>query len=1001
MSGLFGGGSKRSASTTPPPAVGAMRIQQSSYGVTIPLVYGTNRISGNIIWYDDFKSYAHEQQQGGAGKGGVAGGGGGKGGGQGGNTTYTYSTSFMLGLCEGPISGVRNVYETKTVSNLSGVGGALLSGAQGQSPWGYIVTNFPAKALNYSRLAYVAFANKDLGQQPETPNYSFEIEGLLKISSTNQDAYPDQIISDFIARAEFPTAYLATLTSYRNYTGANSFFFSPALTEQRGAAEILQEWADTSNSEFVWSNGKLSIIPHGDSAQSGNGFTFTPNLVPIYALNHDDFLFSEGEDPIEGTRADPSEAYNQVTIEWLDRNNQFNPATYTAEDPAHIDKYGVRPMSSIKAHHITFKGISQNVANLILWRNLNIRMQYRFKLDWRYVLLDPMDYVSITDANQGIENELVRIVEISEDEEGALEVIAEETGIDVAAAALFPDQDSERYAVNYNETAPSVNDPIIFEPTLKLLQTPNIEVWVAVSGSSALWGGCNVWISSDGVSYSFLSRIVGNSRHGVLRDVLASGVDRDTINTLKIDMGVSRGQITTTPTQQDADNFNTLSYVDGELIAFGGSSLAGSYQYDLTYLRRGAYDTPISAHAAGTPFARLDNAILRVPVDETRIGQTLYLKFVSFNHFTGGLEDISNVPAYTYNVTGAALAAPLGNPTNLRANYVANILYFYWDTVDDLRSPIYYEIRRGASWNTAQFIDVLTVREFATVGIGTYWIAALYTTPTGQKIYSDTPAGIIITGAMLVQNVVQTWDEKATGWAGTKINVVVDGDNLRLDSQNNILSFSDYLAEPDILYSGMGVFAQGIYEAPAGHTVTLNSVAACQVSMNWSITGQTIYDNILTITDLLAVTDLLGAQFNQYVSARPQIALSQDGTTWGVWQDYAAGVYQAKAYKPRLVVETTDPQVYGFITAFDFSVDAPDRMDNGNAVAILASGSTISYDTAFNSPAANINTQITIVGASSGDDVVLSAQTQNGFTVQIMNSGVGVARTINWVSQGY
>ena len=44
---------------------------------------------------------------------------------------------------------------------------------------------------------------------------------------------------------------------------------------------------------------------------------------------------------------------------------------------------------------------------------------------------------------------------------------------------------------------------------------------------------------------------------------------------------------------------------------------------------------------------------------------------------------------------------------------------------------------------------------------------------------------------------------------------------------------------------------------------------------------------------------------------------------------------------------------------------------------------------------------ITIFGAQEGDTIILSNQTANGFTVQILNGGVGVARSINYVSDGY
>lgn len=54
------GGGKGGGNNTPEAAKG-VRIQTSSYGATRFLVYGTNRISCNIIYTNDFYSVAQTQ----------------------------------------------------------------------------------------------------------------------------------------------------------------------------------------------------------------------------------------------------------------------------------------------------------------------------------------------------------------------------------------------------------------------------------------------------------------------------------------------------------------------------------------------------------------------------------------------------------------------------------------------------------------------------------------------------------------------------------------------------------------------------------------------------------------------------------------------------------------------------------------------------------------------------------------------------------------------------
>src|SRR5947207_15644729 len=84
-------------------AVGALQFQTSQHGGVIPLVYGTTRVSPNLIAYDDFK--ATPSRQPGAGKGG----GGGKGGGQHTNT----APRVLWGLAKGRLPASRQAGGTK------------------------------------------------------------------------------------------------------------------------------------------------------------------------------------------------------------------------------------------------------------------------------------------------------------------------------------------------------------------------------------------------------------------------------------------------------------------------------------------------------------------------------------------------------------------------------------------------------------------------------------------------------------------------------------------------------------------------------------------------------------------------------------------------------------------------------------------------------------------------------------------------------------------------
>ena len=85
----------------PPPAqegpkLSDLKLTTSSYGVTLPKVYGTARMSGNLVWASDLVEHKHSSSVG-------------KGGGQEVNT-YSYSVSVFIALCEGEITGLRKIW---------------------------------------------------------------------------------------------------------------------------------------------------------------------------------------------------------------------------------------------------------------------------------------------------------------------------------------------------------------------------------------------------------------------------------------------------------------------------------------------------------------------------------------------------------------------------------------------------------------------------------------------------------------------------------------------------------------------------------------------------------------------------------------------------------------------------------------------------------------------------------------------------------------------------
>ena len=645
MSGLFGGGGA-TISTVDPVAAG-LRIQTSAYGLSLPLVYGRTRIPGNLMWYGDFTPIAHTET--------TSSGGGGKGGGEvtSSHTTYTYTAAFALGLGEGPFTAIHAFWRDKDfVADAASVFTIKL-GTYPQTVWSHLSSNHPAEAVPYQGVAYVCASAYDLGSSDYLQNHSFEVTGRLPHQiGVIDDANPKDILADLLTNAHcgvgFPAGKLGDWTPFSNYCVANGLFFSPAYAEQQPANEVVTKLTGLANTAPYFSEGLLKCTPLGDVQITGNAVTFTPNVTPLYGLTDDDYL--DTDEPVRVIRNASADAFNQTQVEYVNRLNQYNVEIAEAKDQTAIDTYGLLTAEPVAAHEIARTEVARAVAQIKLQRALFIRNEYEFRLGWKYSLVEPTDILTLTDASLGMDKVPVRVLTVEESEDGGFLMTAEDFPAGTTSAATYATQGGGGYTLNTYIAPGPVNTPAIFEPP-NSLTAPDLEVWVAVSGTVPEWGGCDVWVSEDNATFRNIGRVVNPARHGTLSAVLATGSDPDTTNTLAVDLSLCRGALVAV-SQADADDGNSLLWVDGELISYQNATLTTQYHYNLTYLRRGRNGTAIGAHAAGTKFARLDEAIFKYVVPRDLIGRPIWIKFTSFNVFGNATEQLADVTAYSYTILG-------------------------------------------------------------------------------------------------------------------------------------------------------------------------------------------------------------------------------------------------------------------------------------------------------------------------------------------------------------
>jgi hypothetical protein len=166
--------------------VDRFRIAQSIDGAPIPRVFGRMRLGGTVIWASDFVEHST-----------TSGGGGGKGSpSRPQTTTYAYTVSLAIALCEGTVSSLTRVWANGEEISTNDMSLTLYTGAEDQQPDPLIEASKGAgNAPAYRGTAYVVIENLDL--QPfdnRLPQLSFEVVAAEPETSPEFSADLSQIV---------------------------------------------------------------------------------------------------------------------------------------------------------------------------------------------------------------------------------------------------------------------------------------------------------------------------------------------------------------------------------------------------------------------------------------------------------------------------------------------------------------------------------------------------------------------------------------------------------------------------------------------------------------------------------------------------------------------------------------------------------------------------------------------------------------------------------------
>ena len=465
---------------------------------------------------------------------------------------------------------------------------------------------------------------------------------------------------------------------------AGGLWGSIEMNSQRRASEWMTDFYWSMNAWPAWYGFRLVSIPRDEVSKVGNGAVYQAytSSGPVANLSDDtgDFISDGKSAPITVKRKAESDAYNELQLQHINRNSNYEQVITSQPDPGSIALYGVRKKSPDIHSEVQDVAVARRLL-MIAARRERIISGYQFTMNPRFGLLAPGALMTIDDKKAGIFAVPVRLLTVEEDEKFNLKATAEPYVYGMHSPDALPATAPTPNTTQNTATPASVNPPIIFEAVPRLSgDSATPELWIVVSDPDPNYGGSVVELSTDGgASYNPIGETIGNATTGVSTADWPAHADPDTADDLPLDLTESNGTLLSYSVL-DEDEFTYPCYVQGgttaipyELMCYAVAQLTAAHKYTLkatggNHLRRAVFDAPQANmgvdHPSGSRWAFLGPpeapqyaGVLKVPLDPKWIGVTLHFKFLAYNQSMLGQQGLSEATDYTYTPTGTVGSA--------------------------------------------------------------------------------------------------------------------------------------------------------------------------------------------------------------------------------------------------------------------------------------------------------------------------------------------------------
>lgn len=329
-----------------------------------------------------------------------------------------------------------------------------------------------------------------------------------------------------------------------------------------------------------------------------------------------------------------------------------------------------------------------------------------------------------------------------------------------------------------------------------------------------------------------------------------------------------------------------------------------------------------------------------------------------------------------------------------------------WDESPDIDVRLAGKLRIRFSASSSGWDNALLLDEFPgnsrsgqlPLRDGTYY--AKWVDPYGNE--SEIAASLTTQNlGLLSRNIIATIAEDPS-FSGAKTNCYVNSDGLL--TIEPVLNWDD---ETGLWDDNTGLWDDntgGAFEPNAiyefANSLTVSDVQDVSLVADYAAVSSsllTLWDDAPELWD--DRTGLFDGELTGNARIRLQVRTSEDGSTYGDWQDFTVGTFRLLTAQFRALLEAVGEENI-FVSDLQAIADVADRMEVGTVVTSASADTVVAFSRPYVVAPPNGITY-SVQSGTMGDETTISSVTKNGFTINVRNGGARISRTVRWLTESY